>query len=240
MSHIQARWAPKWRLSGISWVCFSYSLDHGCWQIPAAVIGMCWIFLIGRSGVWMLPHAFSCGLFGIDGSLISVFVDLWPRPRGVFQAGVCCERRKHPAVARASYICIRWWAVSAAKWTLGLHYCGTREAQLLQSSIIYKTTLCLFLRGNLFKINGSVSQTETFPPKFPSKQQLLPINCWSRVKNSINNNTRTHTWVNATSPSCRVIWIHIFLMTQLIQTEMAKYNFALEMSKLFQSWMKKK
>lgn len=29
-------------------------------------------------------------------------------------------------------------------------------------------------------------------------------------------------------------------MTHLIQMEMAKYNFALEMSKLFQSWMKKK
>lgn len=34
----------------------------------------------------MLQHVFSCGLFRIDGSLISVFVDLWHRPRSVFQA----------------------------------------------------------------------------------------------------------------------------------------------------------
>lgn len=137
------RWAifrPVGLQSGVSheysWIFFSYSSDQGGWQIPAAVIGMCWIFLIGRSGVWMLQHPFSCGLFRMDGSLISLFVDLWHRPRSVFHAGVCCQRRKHPAVARASYICIWWWAVSAAKWTLGLHYCGTREAQLLQSSII--------------------------------------------------------------------------------------------------------
>lgn len=73
-------------VSGISWIFFSYSSDHSSWQIPATVIGMCWIFLFGRSGVWMLQHVFSCGLFRIDGSLISVFVDLWHRPRSVFQA----------------------------------------------------------------------------------------------------------------------------------------------------------
>lgn len=81
-------YSGPWRLSGISWIFFSYSSDHGSWQIPVAVIGMCWIFLFGRSGVWMLQHVFSCGLFRIDGSLIAVFVDLWPR--SVFQAGVCC------------------------------------------------------------------------------------------------------------------------------------------------------